>query len=128
MKTIAVLGASQHRHKYGNKCVRAYAHAGWRVLPVNLAGETVEGLPTFRSLAEAKESLDGAELDRISVYLPPPLTYDMLEEMASTEAGEVWFNPGAADGRVLERARELGIEAVPGCSIVDIGLSPGQFR
>lgn len=128
MKTIAVLGASQHRHKYGNKCVRAYEHAGWRVLPVNLAGDEVEGLPTFRTLAAAREALGEKALDRVSVYLPPPVTLELLEEMAAVDAGEVWLNPGAANGEVLARAEELGIRAVPGCSIVDIGLSPGQFR
>lgn len=122
MKTIAVLGASQHRWKYGNKCVRAYRHAGWTVFPVHLSGEEVEGLTTYRRLEEVP-----GELDRISVYLPPPVTRDLLGEIAERHAGEVWFNPGSADREVLAEARRRDIPAVTGCSIVDIGLSPSQF-
>lgn len=122
MKTIAVLGASQHHGKFGNKAVRAYVSAGWEVHPVSLSGEEVEGLPTVRKLAEVP-----GDLDRISVYLPPPVTLELLPEIATKGAGEVWFNPGAADAAVIAEAKKLGIHAVQGCSIVDIGLTPAQF-
>jgi len=126
VKTIAVLGASADRQKFGNKCVRAYRASGYRVFPVNPAAREIEGLPVYRSLAEVP-----APLDRISVYLPPPRTLSLLPEIARAAGGpagaEVWFNPGSADGAVLEEARRLGIAARPGCSIVDIGRRPGEF-
>jgi hypothetical protein len=77
MKTIAVLGASADRHKFGNKCVRAYRDAGYQVYPVNPAEREIEGLPAFRSLAELP-----APVDRISVYLPPALTLSLLPAIA----------------------------------------------
>ncbi|HYU33634.1 MAG TPA: CoA-binding protein [Thermoanaerobaculia bacterium] len=123
MKTIAVLGASKDRSKFGNKCVRAYQEAGWEVFPVNLgSSDPIEGLTTWRKLADVP-----AELDRISVYLPPPVTLELLADIAAKGAREVWLNPGSADNRVLDEARRRGIPARPGCSIVDIGLSPAQF-
>jgi predicted CoA-binding protein len=122
-KTIAVLGASKDRSKFGNKCVRSYREAGWEVFPVNLgSAEPIEGLATVRRLQDIP-----AALDRISVYLPPPVTLELLAEIAEKGAGEVWFNPGSADPRVLDEARRRGITARPGCSIVDIGMSPAQF-
>jgi uncharacterized protein len=122
MKSIAVLGASASRHKFGNKCVRAYRDAGYRVYPVNPNEREIEGLAVFHSLGELPEPLD-----RISVYLPPPRTLRLLPEIARAAAREVWFNPGSADGRVLAEARRLGIAAHPGCSIVDIGRRPSEF-
>lgn len=123
MKTIAVLGASKDHSKFGNKCVRAYQEAGWQVFPVNLgSADPIEGLTAFRKLTDIP-----ADLDRISVYLPPPVTLELLADIAAKGAREVWFNPGSADSRVLEEARRQGIAARPGCSIVDIGVSPGQF-
>lgn len=123
MKTIAVLGASKDRSKFGNKCVRAYLAAGWQVYPVNLGStEPIEGLPTVRTLAEVP-----SPLDRISVYLPPPVTLELLPAIEEVEVGEVWFNPGSADANVLNDARQRGIPARPGCSIVDVGMSPAQF-
>jgi predicted CoA-binding protein len=123
MKTIAVLGASQDRSKFGNKCVRAYREAGWQVFPVNLgSAEPIEGLATVRTLAEVP-----SPVDRISVHLPPAVTLELLSEIETVEVGEVWFNPGSADAKVLDEARQRGIPARPGCSIVDIGMSPAQF-
>jgi predicted CoA-binding protein len=121
-ETIAVLGASQDRSKYGNKCVRAYVHAGWDVYPVNPRGDAIEGLRVFARLADVP-----VELDRISVYLPPPVTLEMIPEMAAKGAGEVWLNPGSADQRVVDAAREAGLTTVSACSIVAIGLRPSQF-
>ena len=124
MKTIAVVGASASRQKFGNKCVRAYRDAGYQVYPVNPSERVIEGLPVFRTLADVP-----APLERISVYLPPPLTLALLPAIAraATAGTEVWFNPGSADSAVLAEARRLGIAARPGCSIVDIGRSPGDF-
>jgi predicted CoA-binding protein len=124
MKTIAVVGASNDRRKFGNKCVRAYLRAGWRVFPVNInPRETeVEGLPTFTRVSDVPDALD-----RISVYLPPPVTLELLPDFAAKGAGEVWMNPGAADRAVIDEAKKQGIPVVEGCSIVDVGFSPSQF-
>ena len=122
MPTVAVLGASPDHNKYGNKSVRAHLRAGYRVFPINPSAQEVEGLPGYAKLADVPEPVD-----RISVYLPPPITRRLLPEIAAAGAHEVWFNPGAADRATLEEAREIGIAVVDGCSIVDLGLSPGQF-
>jgi uncharacterized protein len=122
MKTIAVLGASSQRSKYGNKCVRAYQSAGYEVFPVNPHEQKIEGLPVYQRLADVP-----AALERISVYLPPPLTLELLPEIAAKGAEQVWLNPGSANSEVLEEARRRGIPIRSGCSIVDLGLSPAQF-
>ena len=117
-----MVGASTNRSKFGNKCVRAYRHAGWDVYPVHPRAREVEGLAAYAHLADVP-----AALDRVSVYLPPPVTLEVLAEIAERGEGVTFFNPGAADEAVLDRARELGIEFEAACSIVDIGLSPSQF-
>lgn len=122
VKTIAVLGASTDRSKFGNKCVRAYDQEGWAVFPINPNASSVEGVPTHAILGDVE-----VKLDRISVYLPPSVTLKLLPEIAAKEAGEVWFNPGSADAEVLATARELEINAIDACSIVDIGRHPSQF-
>ena len=121
--TIAVVGASADRRKFGNKCVRAYLSKGYEVYPVHPTADMVEDLPVYRSVADVPV----AELDRISIYLPPAIALRALPDIARKPAHEVWLNPGAHDPAVIAKARELGINAVVGCSIVDIGVSPHQL-
>lgn len=120
--SIAVIGASQNRAKFGNKCVRAFLHRGFHVYPINPNGGEVEGLPTLATLADLPVAPD-----RISIYLPPHKTRALLPELARYPESQIWFNPGSANPAILEEARAAGIDVRDGCSIVDIGLSPSQF-
>jgi uncharacterized protein len=121
--TVAVLGASRERAKYGNKSVRAHVAAGYDVYPVNPHVEEVEGLPCVGSLADVPVE----RLDRITVYVPPAIGLTLLDEIAAANAEEVWFNPGSESPPLLRRARELGLDPITACSIVDVGRSPAEF-
>lgn len=121
--TVAILGASADRAKFGNKSVRAHADRGYLVFPVNPKGGTIEGLAVVPRLAEVPVP----RLDRISVYLPPPLALAALPEIAAARASEVYFNPGSDSPEVLAEARRLGIPAIQACSIVELGTSPGKY-
>jgi predicted CoA-binding protein len=121
--TVAILGASADRSKFGNKSVRAHVRAGYDVYPVNPSGGEIEGLPVSRSLAEVPIE----RLDSISVYLRPEIGVKLLDEMAGKSPSEVWFNPGSESAELLERARAIGINAIAACSIVALGMSPAEF-
>jgi predicted CoA-binding protein len=123
MPTVAILGASADRGKFGNKSVRAHAACGWTVYPVNPKGGAIEVLPVCSSLSE----VPAARLDRVSVYLPPALAVHAMDEIATKGAGEVWLNPGADEPQVVDRARALGLKVVTACSIVALGVSPAEF-
>jgi predicted CoA-binding protein len=121
--TIAVIGASPDRFKFGNKCVRAYAAAGYDVYPVHPTAATVEGLTAYKSIADVPRD----SLDRVSVYLPPAIGVGVMEQIAKKTVGEVWLNPGADGVNVIERAKEVGLTVICACSIVDLGVTPEQF-
>lgn len=122
-QTVAVLGASTDRSKYGNIAVRAYVDQGWTVYPVNPKAEEVEGLKCYASLRDVPE-----QLDRVSVYLPPPILLNVLDDIAAKSPGELWLNPGTESNAVLAKARELGLNIIQACSIVDVGVSPSEYR
>jgi predicted CoA-binding protein len=121
--TIAIIGASPDRTKFGNKAVRAYQRVGYQVYPVHPTADNVEGLAVLRSVRD----VPAAPLDRVSVYLPPAVTLTVLDDIAAVSPGEVWLNPGSYDNHVVERAAELGLPIVRGCSIVDVGVSPHEL-
>jgi predicted CoA-binding protein len=121
--SVAVVGASPDRRKFGNKAVRAYLRAGYDVFPVHPTEPEVEGRPAYRSVKDIPRD----RLDRIAVYLPPAVGLRVLDEFASRPVGDVYLNPGADAPEVVEKARQLGLNAVTGCAIVAIGASPSQF-
>ncbi|HUY35970.1 MAG TPA: CoA-binding protein [Pirellulales bacterium] len=121
--TVAILGASAERTKFGNKAVRAHLGQGFDVYPVNPKGGLIEGLKVYRSLADVPVET----LDRISVYLPPRLGLAMLDEVAAKGCGELWLNPGSESADLVERARALGLEPIQACGIVAIGVDPATL-
>src|SRR5205823_2692650 len=119
MPTIAVIGASADRAKFGNKCVRAFAQRGYHVYPVNLNESIIEGWPVFKSILD----IPIGSIDYVSVYLPPATGIQVLDEIAQRDVGKVWLNPGADTPEVLANARKLGLPVAAACSIVAIGAS-----
>ena len=121
-KTVAVIGASANRRKYGNKALRAFAQQGYTVIPVNTHEAEVEGHRAYRSVLDIPGPIDMATL-----YVPPASALVVVEELARKGVAEVWLNPGADDDDVVERARELGLNVIQACSITGIGESPSRF-
>lgn len=119
MKSIAIIGASANPEKFGNKAVRAYAQQGWTVYPVNPKETAIEGHTAYKSLRD----IPGVP-DEASVYLAPQLVPAVLQEIAHKGIKRVWLNPGTESDVAIERAEELGLEAVVGCSIVAVGVDP----
>jgi len=121
--TVAILGASDDRAKFGNKAVRAYLARGYQVFPIHPNAEMIEGLAVYRTILE----VPAAQLDRASLYLPPHIGQQVIEEVARKSVREVWLNPGAESPELIARAKELGLNVIAGCSILDIGANPNDF-
>jgi uncharacterized protein len=125
MPTVAILGASADRSKFGNKAVRAFLAQGYIVYPVNPKGGEVEGLPVRHSLADIPPDI---KLDRISVYLPPAVGLKMLPQIAARGCGELWLNPGSESDELVAAAEQRGLNVIQACSIVAIGESPHHYH
>ncbi len=121
-QSIAIVGASTDRSKYGNKAVRAFKQGGWTVYPVNPGASEVEGLAAYASIADLPENLD-----RISMYVPPKVGKGMLAAIAAKTPREFFLNPGSEDDEIVEQAKALGLSPIQACSIVNIGLRPEMF-
>ena len=121
-KTVAVIGASTNRRKYGNKALRAFQQQGYTVFPVNTHETEVEGLRAYPSVLDIPVPLDMA-----TIYVPPASGLVVVQELARKGVGEVWLNPGADEDEVLDRARALGLNVIQACSIIGIGESPSRY-
>jgi predicted CoA-binding protein len=121
-RTVAVIGASNNRRKFGNKALRAFAHQGYTVIPINPTEREVEGYRAYASVLDVPGPVDVA-----TVYVAPRVGVRVMEELAEKGVAEVWLNPGADGDQVVSRARELGLNARQACSIIAIGESPAWY-
>ncbi len=118
--TVAILGASPDRQKYGNQAVRAYHLHGYMVYPIHPKETMIEGLIAYRSIRE----IPTVRIDRVSIYLPPAIGIQVLEELVGLDIGEVYLNPGADAPEVVARAQELQLPIITGCSLMAVGVVP----
>jgi predicted CoA-binding protein len=121
-KSVAVIGASSNRNKYGNKALRAFEKQGYTVFAINPNEREVEGHTTYASVLDVPQPIDMA-----TVYVQPEVGVRVMDEIAKKGILEVWLNPGADEPEVVERAQALGLRPIQACSIIGIGDSPGRY-
>jgi predicted CoA-binding protein len=122
MKTVAVLGASSDRNKFGNKAVRAFRDCGYQVYPINAKETVIEGFGAFPSLQAVP-----TRPDIVSVYLPPPVLLSLLPGLAAVGIVELWLNPGTDTPEVISALRRLNIPFLQACSLVRLGVNPSDY-
>lgn len=120
---FAVVGASKHRHKYGNMVLRAYLQNGLAVWPINPNAESVEGIPCVARLSELK-----GEVRAVSVITPPEITRTVLDEAMGLGIRQFWLQPGAEHLGAIDDARRQGANVIAGgpCLLVVLGFREGS--
>jgi predicted CoA-binding protein len=118
-KVVAVIGASSHRVKFGNRALRAYVAEGHTVIPINPHETEVEGLRAYASVLDVPGPIDMA-----TFYVPPEIGEQVIAQVAQKQIPEVWLNPGAESDELIARAQALGIRPIVACSIIAIGRNP----
>ena len=118
-KTVAVVGASSDRRKFGNRALRAFQAEGCHVIPINPNEHEVEGLATYPSVLDVPGPIDMA-----TVYVQPDVALRLLPEFEQKRIGEIWINPGAESEELLAEARRRRLNVIAACSIVGIGRDP----
>lgn len=121
MPTAVVVGASPDRSKFGNKAVRSYLKMGWTVVPVHPREAAIEGCQAVPSLRDVH-----GPVERVLFYVPPQVGLTLLADVATLAPDEFWVNPGAESPELVRQARELGLDPIMACAIVDVGDSPAN--
>src|SRR5678815_5016706 len=122
MPSVAIIGASNDRAKYGNKALRAFVQRGYAVYPINPNESVIEGLACYSSIVDLP-----IRPEMITVYVRPAVLLTLLPEIAAKGCNELWLNPGTESDEVLAEADRLGLNVIQACSIVGIGISPVSY-
>ncbi len=101
--TIAVVGASDHPHKYGSVIYRDLKNKGFVIYPVNPNRATVDGDPSFATLAALP-----ASPTVVNIVVPPEQTLEVLQTCLELGLDNIWLQPGAESDEALAFLEEHG--------------------
>ena len=88
--SIALIGASNNRSKYGNKIYRDLRNKGYKVTPINPKEKKIEGDRAYSSIEEMKELPDIANF-----VVPPPVAMKIAQNITKLGIKHLWFQPGS---------------------------------
>lgn len=108
-KTLAVVGVSRRKMKFGNMVYKELKRKGYRLFPVNPNMETYDGVPCHPDLESLPETPGGAV-----VVVPPPQTLEVARGAFEAGIKRLWMQQGAESPAAVEYCREHGIEAIHG--------------
>ena len=106
-KTLAVVGASRDRKKFGNAVFRELSAKGYRVYPVNPAAVTIEGERSYPMLSALPEPVDG-----IVVVVPPSQTDQVVRQAWEAGIRRIWMQNGAESDSAIRFCEEHGMSVV----------------
>ena len=113
-RRIAVVGASNARHKYGNIILKDLRRKGFTVLPVNPRLDEVDGLVSYATVDDAP-----GPIDIIDFVVPPEKSLEVVRSLDPEKHRVLWFQPGSFDARVLEAAEPFEHVIAGPCIMVE---------
>jgi predicted CoA-binding protein len=105
--TIALVGASPRPGRPSHGVLRYLLEAGYRVIPVNPACDTVLGLECLPSLAAIHEPIDLVDVFRREEHAP-----GLAREAAAVGARAFWLQLGLRSPEARRVALESGMDYV----------------
>lgn len=111
--TIAVVGASRDKSKFGNIIYRELKGHGYQALAVNPSADMVEGDRCYAGVGALPEKPDG-----VILVIPPAEGVKVIEEIARRDIQRVWIQPGANSPELDRKCEELNLSCTSGICIL----------
>jgi predicted CoA-binding protein len=106
-RTIAVVGLSDKPDRDSYHVAAYLQRAGYRILPVNPAVESVLGEKAVPSLRDLTEPVDVVDVFRRAEAVP-----QIVEDAIAIGAKAVWMQDGIVHNAAAARARAAGLKVV----------------
>lgn len=125
MKTVAVVGLSDHPERASHEVATFLQRHGYRIVPVNPnhAGERILGETCHASLADAAAALaeSGQRIEWVDIFRRAADVPPAVEEAIAIGARGVWLQLGIVNDYAIGRACTAGLLAVQDrCSKIEL--------
>ena len=108
-RTIAVVGASRDKRKFGNVLLRELKAKGYAAIPINPHSDTIEEERCYPSLKAIPVKVDG-----VAVVVPPHEAEHIVREAADAGISRVWLQQGAESKEAVRFCEEHGMSVIHG--------------
>jgi hypothetical protein len=116
-KTWAVIGVTQNKEKFGYKIWKKLKDNNYEVYAINPKYDEIEGEKCFSSLKDLP-----VKPEVIDFVVPPAVSLKYIDEANELGIEYLWFQPGTADEKVIDKAEDLGMNIVfHDCILVALG-------
>ena len=95
--SIALIGASNDKNKYGNKIYLNLRSKGYNVIPINPKENTIENDKAYTSIEEMEKLPDIANF-----VVPPPVALKIAHHVTKLGIKYLWFQPGSESNELEE--------------------------
>lgn len=115
---VAVVGASDDKHKYGHKVLVCYKQNQRKAYPVNPNAHTVLSETCYPDLLSLPEKVHS-----VSIITPPAVTAKVVDDAIAAGVKHLWMQPGAENYEAIARAEAAGLSVIHGgaCVLVVLG-------
>jgi uncharacterized protein len=109
VRTIAMVGASEHWNRPSYFAMKYLQDRGYRVIPVNpqAKGEEILGEKVHSDLGDIADKIDMVDIFRRADAVPP-----IVDQAIVKGAKVVWMQLGVRHDQAAKRAEEAGIKVV----------------
>jgi len=108
-RTIAVVGASRNKRKFGNTLFRELKAKGYTAIPVNPHSESIEGERCYPSLKSLPVKVDG-----VAVVVPPHEAERIVRDAVDAGIPRIWLQQGAESKEAISFCEAHGVSVIHG--------------
>lgn len=117
-KKWAVIGVTPDKEKFGYRIYKRLKERGYIAYGINPKYPEIEGDIVYASIKDIPE-----KVDCVNIVVNPKITLSVLDEIKAEDINYVWFQPGAFDQNVIDKATEIDLDIVYyDCLYVELGM------
>lgn len=113
IRTIAVVGVSRKKIKFGASAFRELKKRGYDVYPVHHSMDKLDGVKCYRSVANLP-----LVPDCVLLTVKPKTASEVVGQAVAKGVRLIWFQQGANFSEAVDGAKQAGLQVVSGRCIL----------
>lgn len=113
-KKTVVVGATTNPGRYAYLAANLLRNYDHTIVPVGIKKGNVAG----EDILDLREKPEIKDVDTVTLYVGRRNLPEWHEYILGLKPKRIVFNPGTEDEALVQKAKELGIETVYGCTLV----------